>query len=267
MPAGRLRARGSIGEVRVISSEWLLLGAIALAVGYFIGAVGVGGVLLIPALVWLGGIPIHPATATALFTFLFAGIAGTWMFQRRGSIDWHITVPVLAGALIFSFLGASAKAMIAAPDLTLIIGVVIVLAGAYIVFPARHASAGYRDGRSRGQQFLLLLVGAIAGFGSGLSGAGGPLFSVPMMLVLGFAPLAVVGAGQVLQIIAASFGTLGYLQYGSIDFLLAGWIALVELVGVVAGARAAHVASALVLRRTAAGLCVLAGLAMLARSF
>lgn len=251
----------------MISNEWLALAAIALVVGFFIGAVGVGGVLLIPALAWIGGMPIHQATATALFTFLFAGIAGTWMFQRRGSIDWHITLPVLAGALIFSYLGAGAKAMIAAPELTLIIALVIILAGGYILFPARPGNAGYRDGRSRAQQFLLLIVGAIAGFGSGLSGAGGPLFSVPMMLVLGFAPLAVVGAGQVLQIIAALFGTLGYLQYGSIDFPLAGWIALFELAGVVAGARAAHVASALVLRRTAAGLCVLAGLVMLARAF
>ena len=36
--------------------------------------------------------------------------------------------------------------------------------------------------------------------------------------------------------------------------------------GPVAGARAAHAASATVLRRTAAGLCVLMGLLMLARS-
>jgi uncharacterized membrane protein YfcA len=33
---------------------------------------------------------------------LFTGLAGTWLFQRRGSIDWNLTLPVLAGALIFS---------------------------------------------------------------------------------------------------------------------------------------------------------------------
>ena len=251
----------------MISNEWLALAAVALIVGFFIGAVGVGGVLLIPALSWLGAAPIHQATATALFSFLFTGIAGTWLFQRRGSIDWGITLPLLAGALIFSYLGAGAKALFNAPALTLIIALVIMLAGTYILFPARHANGAYRDGRSRAQQFLLLCVGAVAGFGSGLSGAGGPLFSVPLMLVLSFAPLSVVGAGQVLQIVAALSGTLGYLQYGSIDFPLAGWVALFQLAGVAAGARAAHAASALALRRTAAALCVLAGLAMLARAF
>ena len=250
----------------MILGDWLALAAIALAVGFFIGAVGVGGVLLIPTMVWLGGVPVHQATATALFSFLFTGLAGTWLFQRRGSIDWNITLPVLAGALIFSYLGAMANAMINAVALELIIALIIVFAGAYILLPGRREHIDHRDGRSRRQQFLLLLVGAIAGFGSGLSGAGGPLFSVPMMLVLGFFPLAAIGASQALQIVAALFGSLGNLQFGSIDFLLAGWITLFELAGAVAGARAAHAASVVLLRRTAAGLCVLTGLLMLARS-
>ena len=41
-----------------------LLAVVAVAVGFFIGTVGVGGVLLIPALVLLGGLDIHVASAT-----------------------------------------------------------------------------------------------------------------------------------------------------------------------------------------------------------
>ncbi|TSA17807.1 MAG: sulfite exporter TauE/SafE family protein [Betaproteobacteria bacterium] len=250
----------------MISGEWWALAAIALAVGFFIGAVGVGGVLLIPAMVWLTGVPIHLATATALFSFLFTGLAGSWLFQRRGSIDWRITRPVLVGALVFSYFGARVNALIDAQALTLIIASIIIFAGAYVLLPLTRGHADYRDGRSRSQQWLLLLVGAVAGFGSGLSGAGGPLFSVPMMLVLGFVPLAAIGASQVLQIFAALSGTLGNLQFGAIDFTLAGWITLFELAGAVAGVRTAHSVSVTVLRRTAAGLCVLTGLLMLARS-
>jgi uncharacterized membrane protein YfcA len=250
----------------VTADAWLALAAVAIAVGFFIGTVGVGGVLLIPALVWLGGLPIHQATATALFSFLFTGIAGTWLFERRGSIDWNITRPVLAGALVFSYLGARVNAMVNADALTLIIALIIVFAGAYILLPSQREPARYRDGRSGPQQSLLLVVGALAGFGSGLSGAGGPVFSVPMMLALGFAPLATIGASQVLQIVAALFGTLGNLQFGAVDFFVAAWITLFELMGVLLGARAAHAASVTVLRRTAAGLCVLTGLLMLARS-
>ncbi len=243
-----------------------LLAAVAAAVGFFIGAVGVGGILLIPALVLLGRLDIHQATATALFSFLFTGLLGTWLFQRRGSIDWKMTVPVCAGAVVFSYLGAMVNSMVDAKLLTLIIALTIVLAGAYILLPARPGGAHLRDGNSTAQQLLLLAVGAASGFGSGVSGAGGPLFSVPMMLVLRFAPLAAIGTSQVLQIIAAVFGTIGNLRYGSVDFLTAAWITLFELTGVVLGARAAHAVSVSALRRMAAGLCVVVGLFMLVRS-
>ena len=87
-----------------------------------------------------------------------------------------------------------------------------------------------------------------------------------MMLVLGFVPLAAIGTSQVLQIVSALFGTIGNLHYGSIDFPLAGWLVLFELVGTLVGSRAAHAASVTMLRRTAAGLCVTTGVLMLARS-
>ncbi len=243
-----------------------LLAAIAVAVGFFIGAVGVGGILLIPALVLLGGLGIHQATATALFSFLFTGLLGTWLFQRRGSIDWKMSVPVCAGAVVFSYLGAMVNSMVDARLLALIIALIIVFAGVYILLPTRHGVGHRRDGKSAAQQLLLLGVGAASGFGSGVSGAGGPLFSVPMMLVLGFVPLAAIGTSQVLQIIAAVSGTIGNLQYGSVDFQTAAWITVFELVGVVTGTRAAHAVSVTVLRRMAAGLCVVVGLFMLARS-
>jgi uncharacterized membrane protein YfcA len=228
--------------------------------------VGVGGILLIPPLVWLGGLGIHQAAATALFSFLFTGMLGTWLFQKRGSIDWNMTIPVCAGAVVFSYLGAMVNSMVEARALALIIAALIVFAGVYILLPSKRGAHEFRDGRGAAQQALLLMVGALAGFGSGLSGAGGPLFSVPMMLVLGFVPLTAIGTSQVLQIIAAVSGTVGNLQYGSVDFITAGWITLFELAGVVAGTRAAHAVSVAVLRRMAAGLCIAVGLFMLVRS-
>jgi uncharacterized protein len=79
-----------------LSDPFVLLLLIAFGVGALIGTVGVGGILLIPALAALGGLGIREAMATALFTFTFTGIAGTLLFQRKGSIDWRITWPVCA---------------------------------------------------------------------------------------------------------------------------------------------------------------------------
>ena len=243
-----------------------LLAVVAVAVGFFIGSVGVGGVLLIPALALLGGMDIHLASATALFSFVFTGILGTWLFYVRGSVDWRLTVPVCAGSVVFSYIGAMVNSYVPARPLALIIASIIVFAGLYVMLPSRRGEGTYRTGRGASQQALLVGVGAAAGFASGLSGAGGPVFSVPMMMALGFVPLAAIGASQVLQIVVAVSGTAGNLQFGAIDFATAAWISPLLLLGVAAGVRAAHAVSVLVLRRMAAALCIVVGLFMLVRS-
>jgi uncharacterized membrane protein YfcA len=106
----------------------------------------------------------------------------------------------------------------------------------------------------------------VSGFGSGLSGAGGPLFSVPIMVMLGFVPLVSIGTSQVLQIIAAVSGSIGNVQFGRINLSVAWWITLAELFGVVLGVRLAHAVSMRILRTMAALLCVLVGTLMLVRT-
>lgn len=234
----------------------------SLVVGALIGAVGIGGILLIPALVTLGSLTIHAASATALFTFLFTGGLSAWMFARRGSIDWRASLPVCAGALAFSFIGAFVNSLTNALVLDRIIGVVIVLAGVNVLFPLRRFSS---RAQASPRSPLLLCVGVVAGFGSGLTGAGGPLFSVPIMLALGFPPLMTIGVSQVLQLISAGSGTLANLAYGAIDFKIALLIVPFELIGVVLGVATAHRANVSQLRAAAAWLCVAAGAFILIR--
>ena len=112
---------------------------------------------------------------------------------------------------------------------------------------------------------LLPLVGVAAGFGSGLTGAGGPLFSVPTMLAFGFPPLMTIGVSQVLQVVSAASGTLANLAYGAIDFKVALFITPFELLGVAIGVVAAHRANVAHLRRAAAWLCIVAGVFILIR--
>lgn len=243
----------------------IALAAVATVVGLLIGTVGVGGVLMVSFLALFGGLGIHQAAATALFSFLFTGVLGTWLFQRRGTIAWRLTLPVCAGALAFGYAGAFTAARIDARPLAILIALVILGAGAYIFVPRRPAR-DYRDGRGWREQLLLAGVGAASGFGSGLSGAGGPVFSVPIMVILRYAPLAAVGTSQVLQIVAAASGSLGNLERGFIDWRLAALVTVFELAGVMLGVRLAHAVSQVALRRLAGALCLMVGAFMLARS-
>jgi uncharacterized membrane protein YfcA len=238
---------------------------VAAFVGLLIGTVGVGGVLMVSYLALFAGLTIHQAAATSLFTFLFTGILGTWLYQRRGSIDWRISLPVCAAALVFGFLGAALAATVDPRPLAILIALIIVGAGVYVLFPMKTGSA-FRTGAGRGETWLLAGVGAASGFGSGFSGAGGPLFSVPIMVILRYVPLTAVATSQVLQIVAATSGSLENYRNGFIDFQVALVVAVFELLGVIAGVRLAHVASALVLRRLAGALCVITGGLLLART-
>lgn len=233
--------------------------------GVLIGTVGVGGVLMVSYLGLFAGLSIHQAAATSLFTFLFTGIFGSWLYQRRGSIEWRIALPVCTAALLCGFLGAALAAALESRPLAVIIGVLIIGAGLH-VFAAQRSTSHARDGRLPRERWLLAGVGAASGFGSGFSGAGGPLFSVPLMVILRYAPLTAVATSQVLQIAAAASGSVENLRHGFVDFEVAGVVTVFELLGVIIGVRLAHVASALVLRRLAGALCILTGGLLLLRT-
>ena len=241
------------------------LGVVAVIVGILIGTVGVGGILLIPALEMLTPLSIQGAMATALFTFIFTGIAGTLLFQRRGSIDWTMTLPLCVGAALFGFAGAWANARLDAKVLALILAVLIVLAGMYTLFTgAAQRHARFHD-RPHLQQALLFAIGAATGFGSGLTGVGGPALAVPMMVLCGFGALTAIGASQVIQIVASVSGSAAHLAHGIVDLRLAALLTVLEVLGVGIGVRLAHAIDAASLRRGVGLLCVAVGAGLLLR--
>ena len=111
-----------------------------------------------------------------------------------------------------------------------------------------------------------MLPSSSAGISSGLTGVGGPVLSVPLMVVLGFAPLTAIATSQVIQITAAASGSIGNVMHGFVDLSLAAWVTGAELVGVVCGARLAHTVSGGVLKRMVSVVCILLGAYIVVRS-
>ena len=112
----------------------------------------------------------------------------------------------------------------------------------------------------------LLAVGALVGFGSALTGTGGAVLLVPILLLLRAPVLASVGAAQAVALPVVVFSTVGYVLYGSVDFVLCTAAGLVAAVGVVFGARIAHAVPAAVLRRVVATALLCAGLLITAQT-
>ena len=98
-------------------------------VGFLVGCTGMGGIILIPALVYLAGLGSHVAMGTTLFTFIFTTSLCSWLYIRLGHVDWKATIPICIGGFLFTYVGADVKAFTAAPYLNLILALLILLAG------------------------------------------------------------------------------------------------------------------------------------------
>ncbi len=231
-----------------------LLACAAILVGALIGTVGVGGILLIPALSAFAGLSTHQAMGTALFSFIFTGILGTWLYQRHGSIDWKITLPVCAGGLVAGYWGSVANAYAPAALLNLLLSAIIIFSGIYALIPSQKHRT-----RTSASLPVLFGIGAAVGFGSGLTGVGGPVLSVPLMVILGFQPLTAIATSQVIQITAACSGSLGNISHGFISFQTALWVTLLELVGVCIGVRLAHTVPSSLLKKMVSIVCIIIG--------
>ena len=123
--------------------------AIGLVVGVLIGAIGVGGVLLVPALTCIGGMAIHVAIASAMVAYFFAGGLGSIEFSRQGSIRWSDAAWLAAGAMPGVFIGAAAASAVPAFALEFLIAlkrlVSLMLLGVGVMMLVRvatHAAGG-----------------------------------------------------------------------------------------------------------------------------
>ncbi len=155
----------------------LFAGTLGLVIGVLVGTTGIGGVLLVPALVFLWGFDVHVAVATAMAAFMLGGFAAALSYGRRGSIDWRAAGWLCAGAMPAAFLGTYAMAAVPAPVLELGIAAFIIAAGANAL-RRRKADDTITD-RPALAPVALVAIGVFTGMVSALNGTAGPMWRWP----------------------------------------------------------------------------------------
>jgi uncharacterized membrane protein YfcA len=235
--------------------------ALALVSGLLIGCIGIGGVLLVPILT-LAGTDVHEAIAASMFGFIFSGLIGTWLYARRLSIDWPSTAWLGAGAMPGAFAGALLAARLSGEVLLFFVGVAVVLSGGRALL--RRAGGG--DGREALPAAMLVVIGIGVGVGSALTGTGGPVLLVPLLMWLRVPVLAAVGLSQAIQIPIAGLASAGNLIGGHLDPRLALLLSIGLILGSAVGARIAHALPNLLLTRLVAIVLLLVGALLIVRS-
>ncbi len=218
----------------MILSSGLIL--IILAVGVLIGGVGIGGVLLVPSLKYLGNVPFHSAIPACLFAYILTGAVGVFIYARKGTINWSMAVWVCIGALPGAFLGAYLLPQISA--MALEIGMAILLLGSGIHSLTNPSPKPITP--TTVSAIPLLMFGFVSGIGSALSGTGGPLVLIPLLIWNKIPVLVAIGLSQAIQIPIALTATAGNLYYAEVDFVLAGTLAVILAIGAALGGKFVH---------------------------
>ena len=186
--------------------------------GVLIGAAGIGGVILVPLLVYFAGIDIHTSIAASVAAFFVSGLVGTVTYSKRGIIRWLDVVAISVGAIPGALLGAYVLPKIESYFLTFFIALVL-MASAVKQFTGTN-------NRNRPHQmknipkYQLVLVGLATGFLSVLSGTGGPLVLLPLLNLLSTPLLTAIGLSQVIQLPIATFASIGNAFNSLIDWEL-----------------------------------------------
>jgi len=235
---------------------------LALVSGVLIGCIGIGGVLLVPCLS-LAGVDVHAAIGATMFSFIFSGGIGVWLYARHGSIEWRSAAWLAAGAAPGALLGAVLAAHTGGELLLMLVGATVVFAG-WRVF--RQQSGGPDRGAIRFEPPLLAGIGAAVGIASAATGTGGPVLLVPLLMWWGAPVLATVGLSQAIQVPIALTASLGNFWTGSLDLPLAALLSIGITLGAAVGVRVAHAVPAVFLARVVAVALVLVGIIVAVRS-
>ena len=234
----------------------LSLSLVIVVIGILIGHVGIGGVLLVPALKYLGDVTLHIAIPACSLSYIVTGAVGAVIYARQGSIDHGMAVRVCLGALPGAFLGAFLLSFVPAPALEAGIALLILFSGIHTLAD-RQSESGRAPATLRNS---LLVIGFVTGVGSALTGTGGPLLLVPILIWLRVPILTAIGLSQVIQIPISLLATLGNALYGQIDLGLSAGLALALALGSAVGAHLAHAVPADYLKKGVSILMILVSL-------
>ncbi|HHO76231.1 MAG TPA: sulfite exporter TauE/SafE family protein [Deltaproteobacteria bacterium] len=116
----------------------MLLLFVGLGSGIVSGIFGIGGgVIIVPALVYLVGLPQHTAIGTSLAILLPpVGLAAVIEFYRHGHVNLKFALIVAIGLFLGAWIGARFANRLPGPHLRLAFGMFVICLGIYVIYDA-----------------------------------------------------------------------------------------------------------------------------------
>jgi uncharacterized protein len=200
----------------------ILVLILGLTVGVLVGLLGIGGgIILVPAMVYLLGFDQHLAQGTSLLILLPPiGIGALREYWRTGEVDLRAGIFCAIGFLLGGYLGGRIAVPLPSRDLRGIFGFFLVFSASFLWMKTRSKTANSQSSGSNevlklktAHQILgITLVAAFCGVAAGMVGIGGGVLLVPLLgIFFGFTQHRAQGTSLIALI--PPTGLLAFIEY------------------------------------------------------
>ena len=203
----------------------LIVLALGLTVGVLVGLLGIGGgVILVPAMVYLLHYDQHLAQGTSLFILLPPiGLGALREYWKNGQVDWRAGIVCALGFLIGGYGGGRIAVPMPSRYLQGIFGFFLMLSAVLLWRKTRSGPRPAGQVANTSSDNLLRNVGiffaaAFCGVAAGMVGIGGGVLLVPLLgLLFGFSQNRAQGTSLVALI--PPTGLLAFLAYAKAGYV------------------------------------------------
>lgn len=207
----------------------LIIGAANLAVGGCIGICGIAGFLLPMLYTGALGFDVTYSLALSFLAFFISGIIGSGNYYRAGNLDVKMSLKLGIGSLIGAAAGVFLQTAIEKATAKTILYLVVLFSGASIFIrmwnekrktakkpPAsslkRAAGSSTPKRTITDSTVFLIFLGISTGAVCSLSGAGGPVLVMPLLVTCGVSAHIAVGVALFDSVFIAVPACIGYLS-------------------------------------------------------
>ncbi len=193
--------------------------------GFAAGFFGIGGgIITIPILLWVfelksigGDYFVHLAFGTNLFVIIFTAALASYRHTRNKNVFWHAVPFIAIFSILGAFLGAGVVNFLSGVVLKYIFIALLIFTGFQLLLDKKEKTGNHkRNGSGKGDKRLFqAITGLTAGLISGITGLGGGLVTVPLLINLLKYPIKIVaGTSSSVMIFTTTAATIGYVIQG-----------------------------------------------------
>ena len=191
--------------------EYLIIVIANILIGGMIGMTGIAGFLLPMLYSGFLGMSTMQGLALSFFAFLISGVLGAYNYYRAKNLDLKLAVWISIGSFIGAIGGVRLNLLIEEGMVKKILYLVVLLSGLSILLRKEPGEEKEKDQTEQKiPPVFWLIFGAVTGLICALSGAGGPILVMPLLVVLKVPVRTAVGIALFDSIFIAIPSSIGY---------------------------------------------------------